>query len=158
MTTLDALQESSKKSSIFSLLNPPDSPLPYSPVVDGGGEVNQSHLHPQGAIAFGHAYPLRKADWGNDRSYSMDDYDQHSHYGSFHQSSRMTPSHSPNSYYDQNYHYPERHIIRSDRVEDRYFPNSHQWHQQAYSGPCQYETPAPPVSYSDASNGEITLI
>jgi hypothetical protein len=85
----------------------------------------------------------------------MDDH-YHHHYSSYHHPSRMTTSHPPSSYYNhQQYHYSDRPIMRSDREEERYFQNGHQWQHQTYAGSCVYPTSATPLSYSEESNGKI---
>jgi hypothetical protein len=157
-TKMQALHEPGKKTSIFSLLNPQNSSVSYSPVGDPGGDANQSHSHAHRAIDYGHAYPvseysLRKATWEpNDRaSHALDEHHHHSQYASYHQPSRMTTSHSPNSYYNhQQHHYSDRPILRSDRVEERYFDNGPHWQHQ-YSDSCHYSTP---LSYSESTNGK----
>ena len=166
-TRMQALHEPGKKTSIVSLLNPQDasvSQLPYTAVSDAGGDANQSHSYVHRAVGYGHTYPasdysLRKATWEPDdrASYTIDDYHRHSEYTSYHQPSRMTTSHSPDSYYNHpQYHYPERHIMRSDRVEERYFENGHHWHQQTYPNSCHYPA-ATPLSFSHENGGKIAF-
>jgi hypothetical protein len=158
-TRMQVHQEPGKKTSIDSLLNPKDSSVSYSPVGETGEDANQGHSHHR-AIGYAHTYPvsdysLRKATWEPDdrASQTLDEHYHHSQYTAYHQPSRMTTSHHPNSYYHHpQYHYPDRSFVRSDRVEERYFENGQQWQHQAYTDSCHYPTP---LSYSDANNGEI---
>jgi hypothetical protein len=163
-TNMQAI-EPGKKGSIVSLLNPKDSSdstLPYSPVGDPSGDANQSHSHGHRTIGYNHTYPasdysLRKATWEPDdrASHVLDEHHHHSQYAAYHQPSRMTTSHSPNPYYNhQPYHYSDRPIMRSDRVEERYFENGHHWQHHTYDS-CHYGTPVTALSYSDANNGEV---